>query len=290
LGHSHCCFPLVCVTDPFCSITKQVVTQAEQIFNAGSVYCSSDNISAADFYYALAGGQIENLADLIAGGLPASLSTLYGTYIQILTAVGRPLPDNVQTILADLVSPIYDGGVRGFSFADMQNVKIVSSDFPTAGQWLFGNRGAITLGQVVILRSDLYEALVDPANANVTFNDLLTQKVVDVRTTEHAHAPNFLDAVDTVAHELVHVKQYRNLGQDGFVLTYLLSTLDYQARHGGDGTNAFEKQAFTFEADIATLAGRSYCKSVECSDNLHIADYSLPNIVCLPLLPNIVCL
>ncbi len=106
--------------------------------------------------------------------------------------------------------------------------------------------------------------------------------MVDVRATESTHAPNFLDAVDKIAHELVHVKQYRNLGQDGFLVSYLLSTIDYEVRHGGEGTNAFEKEGYTFEADIATLAGWNYCKSVKPYDDVKISAYGLSPIVCLP--------
>ena len=42
-------------------------------------------------------------------------------------------------------------------------------------------------------------------------------------------SPDFLDGVDKLIHELVHVKQYRNFGQEGFLTTYALSTIDYWA-------------------------------------------------------------
>ena len=105
-------------------------------------------------------------------------------YIDILTTAGRNIPPNIlNIIISDLVSPVYNNGLTGFAFSDMQNVKIASSDFPTAGNLLPGGRLAITLGPVIVLRSDFYNALTDPANAGITTNDLLNQPVANVLCT-----------------------------------------------------------------------------------------------------------
>jgi hypothetical protein len=283
--------PGACLTPdlfPECTFL-QFIDQVEQIIAAGQVYCSSNAFSAENFVDALVGGQIQNEAAVVAAGLPASIDVLYHLYLEILVAAGRPIPANVQTIIADLVSPVYDGGATGFSFADLQNVKIVSSDLPAAGKFIPSSRLAITLGPVIVVRSDLYNALTDPANAGITTNALLNQPVVDVLCTEGtttgcARSPDFLDGVDKLIHELVHRKQYDILGEEGFLQTYALSTIDYWAEHKADNVNsAFELEAYSYEAKIAQVTGGNYCLSEKPYDDGQLQSFipPPPKVVCM---------
>jgi len=295
-----CCIPGLpsnfCFVDPGC-LAYQFIQQIEQTIKAGQIYCSADAFNAENFAEALVGGHIENLSNILANGtIPFSIDELYHLYLDILTEAGRNIPGNVQTIIADLVSPIYNNGATGFAFTDMQNVKIVSSDLPTASKLLPGGRLAITLGPVIVVRADLYNALTDPANAGITTNQLLNQSVVDTCCTEGSTvlcmsggaqctpSPDFLDGVDKMIHELVHVKQYRNLGQEGFLATYALSTIDYWAQHKADNVNsAFELEAYSYEAQIASVTGGNYCLSEKPYDDAQLSHFVPPGgpITCM---------
>ena len=213
---------------------------------------------------------------------PGCPHQLYHLYIDILTTAGQNIPSNVQSIISDLVSPVYNNGATGFAFSDMQNVKIASSDFPTAGNLLPGGRLAITQGPVIVLRSDFYNALTDPANAGITTNDLLNQPVANVLCTEGTAAgctpsPDFLDGVDKLIHELVHVKQYRNFGQEGFLTTYALSTIDYWAQHKADNVNSDQElEAYSYEAEIAGITGGNYGLSEKPYDDGQLSQFNPP--------------
>ena len=93
----------------------------------------------------------------------------------------RPLDSGryrLNGTIRDLMAPVYDGGQTGFTHDDLDDVRIVSSDFPTAGLYLPGERTAITLGPVIVLLPNLYEALFASSNNGVTYSDFLTDPAV----------------------------------------------------------------------------------------------------------------
>jgi hypothetical protein len=273
--------------------------QIEETILAGNIYCSLD-FSVEGFFAALIGGRIDHLGESLANGLPQPIKNVYDIYVSTLTRLGRNIPANAQAIIADLISPVYeDGGLAGFQFSDMQNVKIVSSDFPTAQIFLPAGREAITLGPVIILSADIYNALFDPAHAGMTTNQLLNLPVFDTPMLTCCNLTDntctggdpacgesyYRNSIETLIHELVHVKQYRILGREGFLLTYLLSTIDYAAHHGTDafvdGINDFEREAFVYESTITQLVDGTYCQAEKGVLDRHLARYSLQAITCM---------
>jgi hypothetical protein len=207
-------------------------------------------------------GSIDDLEHFATMMQTGGLSLLFDFDIDLLTRLGRQAPSNARTVVRKVTESVYDGGATGFSYADLDGVNIVSSDSPTAGFYLPGSdRMAITMGPVIIMRAKYYDALFAASNAGVTFEQFVADPGV---------CPLYIAAVDILVHELVHVKQYRNLGRYNFTTQYLASALA-----NGYGGIGFEQEAFNYEIMIAELQGGNYCSVMAATDNNLISSYGL---------------
>jgi hypothetical protein len=305
-----CAAPTACLAVPHCSFLE-FIDLLEETISADSFYCSAD-MSAEDFFKHLVAGRIQNLSAVtVSGG--AAIDKLYTTYLDILTAKGRNIPANAQDIIKALVS---QGGSNGVSFEDIENVKIVSSDLPTADFFLVGDTHAITLGPVIVVRADLYNIIFDPANTGFTTNALLNMPAFKMVPPDPINCCNanlnssscpagtpssclnsqYRDMIDMLIHELAHVHQYWVWGREGFLLSYLFSTVHYQAVNtlstnqvdGGvpDGgvpapLNEFERQACLYGAGIAQLTGGTYCSAAKPFHDFTADLYGFPDITCM---------
>jgi hypothetical protein len=238
-----CCIPDLCLLDPTCVITNALQEAPEIILHPGDPpYCST-TITPLQFGTLAANGQITNLSELLSEGWPGGILGLYSLYTNILTAAGVRIPLNIQNLITALIQPLYDGGLNGFKWSDMQSAEITSSSMPSARFFGLGAyRSAITLGPVIVLEKDYYDAIVSAANANVIYADFLTSAAV---------SDTFVMAVDTLIRELVHVKQYNN--RSSFQLNYVVPA----AVNALDANNALEQEAYTYEISVGeTQQGR----------------------------------
>jgi hypothetical protein len=258
-----CCVPGLCLLDPLCTIFNPIQITAEIILHPGDVHCSV-TLTPQQYLERLVQGRLSDLGDIEALVLTGGLAALFDFDTQVLAAAGKSTPGNVQSLIRTLVQPVYDGGDTGFAFSDMEGVKVVSSAMPTAGLYLPGDRLAITLGPVIVIKSDMYDALFSAANANVTFSDFLTNPSID---------PNYIRGVDTLIHEFVHVKQYRLLGQNQFYIQYLTEALGNAL---GAGPVSFEQEAYAFEIGLTELQGGRWCSLMKNQQNGQIAAFSVP--------------
>jgi slime mold repeat-containing protein len=267
--HPDCCVPGLCLLNPFCTILSKIEITPEEIYNAGDVYCSV-TLTPKQYLERLINGRLTDLSQvgtfLASGGTTA----LYDFDVQVMSQAGKHIPDNARAIIRDLVAPIYNGGATGFSHDDLDNVKVVSSDFPTAGFYLPGDRLAITLGPVIVLKAKYYDALFKDSNGGVAYSDFLTSPSVCNR---------YIAAVDIMVHELVHVKQYRELGRYNFTVQYLGSALA-----NGYGEVGFEHEAFNYQIGVSELQGGRFCSVMAQEDNATINSYglSVPLNTCTP--------
>jgi hemolysin type calcium-binding protein len=270
LANPLCCVPVVCNTLPDCVLYETIETVVETVYHAGDVYCDLTEISARSLRDELIKGTITNLTEALTGGIIEPLLSIVRTDIDTLYQAGTPLPDNVKQMIEHFVEPVYDGGVSGFAYADMGLFHVVPQGMPTAGIYLQADKAAITLGRVVILENDLYDALVASANASVDWSTFLAGSVDST----------FIDAVDTIVHELVHVKQYRNDGEHNFLVNYAFGTIV----SGGYGHDAYEKEAYTYGAKLCDRWNGNWCNERRAFHNSHITELGLgiPAVVCEP--------
>lgn len=211
-----CCVPLGPLPCPgHCLIHEQIVKTEEIVLHPGDIHCSFD-LTAEDFVKRLLRGQISNLGEAIAQGLPLPVYQLIQADFDAIYAASKPLPDNVQRLLLGLIANVYDDGITGFAEQDVRNVRITDSRMPTASLYVAAAE-AITLGRAVILKHpEQYDAIFSNDAKFVTVDDFIS-KTLD---------SNLVDAIDVMLHELVHVKQYRVSGQDAFLTNYLLQQIN----------------------------------------------------------------
>jgi hypothetical protein len=239
-----CCTPQVCKVTPACGIAR-VIT--DTIAQAGNVHCF-EGISAGDLWQRWKDRQIAFVADGLTGGVAEVLLPLIKAGINSI-ALGAPhLPKHLQELLKDIITPVYDHGNMGFGHDDIRDIKIIREDrtFNT-DLWLPDGKDAITLGSVIIVNDADYRRLMAPAN-----NYTLTELLMGHGTLEYANA------VGLMIHELVHVKQYRVLGTDTFILNYLMKNAPLVT--SGYGHDAYEREAYNFEADMLELHGGVLCE------------------------------
>jgi hypothetical protein len=245
-----CCTPGVCKVTPVCGIAK-VITETIQ---EGDEHCFK-GISAEELWQRWKDRQIAFGVDLLPCavnlllcGVPEALLPFVKADIALIDADGNHLPGHLQELLKEIIAPVYDYGNSGFGYTDIQNVKIInhSRNFNTE-LWLPDGMAAITLGSVVIVNDAYYHQLMDPANAYT-----LTALRMGRST------PDYASALSVMIHELVHVKQYRVLGQDTFILNYLAKNAPLIT--DGYGYDAYESEAYHFTADMLELHGGKLCE------------------------------
>jgi hypothetical protein len=205
------------------------LTSRRRFTTAGDTYCTFR--SPKEYLEKILNGSISDLEQFGAMWTSGGLSLLFDFDIELMKRAGRKAPASTRTLIRALTDATYDGGDTGFSYDDLDSVTIVSSDFPTAGVYLQDSANAITMGEVIILRAKFYDALFG-SQSDTTYTEFLSDASV---------CSMYIGAVTTFMHELVHVKQYRELGRYNFTTQYVASAIAHG--YGGIG---FEHEAFEY--------------------------------------------
>lgn len=266
----HCLAP-TCMAHPECVTTRTIITAAEELVRAGEVHCSFREISAEELFEKWIRGRITNTADIALGGLPAGFSGIVQSHVALLAARGASLPDGVQSILNAVADRAALMGVSSFTRQDVQGIKIMSdTDVDADFYTLPTDPEAITLGPVIVMREKYFRPLVDATGAGVTLGHMLGNKGFPVE---------LIDAVDTLVHEMIHVRQYRELGTESFQVNYLL-----EAWARGYGNDASEREAFTFAAQMADVHEGLWCSQTMTghNDDVDAFGLGLAHLECSP--------
>jgi hypothetical protein len=262
-----CCLAGVigaCWAVPECYWIEKVLEVGQTIL-AGNIYCSI-TMTPSEFFEKLGKGVIQDLNNISCDALTGGLTEFHEGNVEILRHLGRNVPANARNMIRGNLVP----NESHFLWSDLEGVQIVSGKFPTAGIYLTSTANAITLANdVVVLKESLYNALFDSANANWTYADMLTNSAV----------PNdYIRAVAVVIHELVHTKQYRELGQSAFLCDYILRSIAGTL----GATNSLEQEAYTWQISVSIQQGGRFCHVEETQDNADIDAWhlSLAHFVC----------
>jgi hypothetical protein len=145
------------------------------------------------------------------------------------------IPFPIQAALNELTLPHRNSGQNKFRSIDISNARIISGNNPLVGKYLISDFAAITLGDLIVIRDDYFQVLMDSRNYATAVQ-------------LHGGTANceFRNAVGLLAHELVHVRQYADIGFDAFLNYYLL-----QAPFGY-ASIAYETEAYGY-SDITTV-------------------------------------
>jgi len=212
----HCHIPGACHIDPICKTFEIVEQVGSHIVHAGELYCDPREMGPEEIINKLAANLITDTVKLTTGGMSSALYKISAAHVDILECDGHELNNTIKNVLFQIAAKSGRGADDFFGELDVNRVRIIPNSSPTASLYLRDGFIGITLDSVVILRPDLF-TILDSWNtpwADVAFGAL--------NQNEH-------DALLTLVHELIHVRQYRKIGREQFINLYLANaiTTDY---------------------------------------------------------------
>jgi hypothetical protein len=231
----HCCVPGACLGFPECVITEQIIEKAEQVFHAGDTYCDVDEVSGHQLLVDFIDKRIADPATLATGGASSVIVKHAGAELDEIACKHAIGLEGFKEIVHGFMA-LSDFPGDAFSDVDVEAASVVSKrdsglPIPVDGY------AAITLGSLIVVEDYIYDTLV-----NVSWN-----WPGSVKTWDDKHMFVLL----TMMHELVHVRQYRELGRENFLNSYL-----HEVLAEGYADAAFEAEAYDF-SDARGASGSS---------------------------------
>jgi hypothetical protein len=244
LALPHCCLPGACLAFPECVVTDKVIEAAGYIAHAGDVYCGVQEISAEHLVDDIVNNRLPDPVQLATGGADSVLYTHAGAYLDTLECGASELPPN----FADAIRIVMGlSGFNGaFTDADLSRVRILPKRDSGVLNLPKDGYNAITLDSLVFLQDELYDAIMNWQSD--TWIDLLAGRL--------KHEDPQGKALETMTHELVHVRQYRELGREAFLNNYFVDA----------AANGYEQDAF--EQEAYAVAGRDWSWLWPAFDNM----------------------
>lgn len=247
LSQWECCVTKsICLTLPECVIDRVVETAAAYWDQSTNVSCELKSFKE-EFVTALV--QTTGLPDIL---LPAA-----STYLDICKMGADPLSDDVKAIIHNLIQPFLDNGTAKFQLMDLDQALVHKSDDTVA---IFTGElnsppvthEAQTLENMVIF-DDLLGQRVDAATGNMVPGAPTPEAFLNCQGD-----PLYHWTIDLLVHELVHMRQYREMGADLFVEQYLYEVVST----GGDTSGPLETEAYGFQYQVEAMYNSGPCGQV----------------------------
>lgn len=238
-----CCIPGVCNTLPHCMITQQVCTAAAHLEDQLVVECHPENFDPAVEWKKWLQQSIPSLDDLLLPGAfeAAKLD------IQAMKAASTAIPAKVKVQVLGLLQAI-PAAQSKVTVNEVNNSRLIANTNINASLYLRDGFDAITLYDLIVIRNNHYQVLMNTQNHNYTVDQI-----------KNGVAPaEYVDALLLLIHELVHVRQYAGLGFDAFLTNYLIETICK-----GYGKDSFEAEAYGFESTVASTTSGLQAVEVE---------------------------
>jgi hypothetical protein len=187
-------------------------------------------------------------------GLPDFLLPAASEYLDLTKLGAYYLSADTKAIIHNLIQPFLDNGTSKFQLIDLDEAVVHKSDDSVA---IFTGtmnsppitREAMTLENMVIYNQN-NDVLVDAARgwwvpAAPTPDEFKNCQGDSV----------YFQVISNLVHELVHVRQYRELGADRFVEQYLFEV----AATGGDTGGSLEQEARDFKQQLIDMYKTGTC-------------------------------
>lgn len=229
----HCCLPS-CKAHAECRISKRVWDEG----GLKGEICDPDPKTLAELW-------ARNLVRLGDDAIPWARDAVW-SHVQTLYEKAHPLRPEVHALLFGAYISELSEGFPSFAPVHLRRARVLSSGSLGAGVFVRDDANAVTLGNLIILRPPLYRAIAEAP----------LPPLAEVACPERRGLAN---ALAVLAHELVHVRQFDELGEDAFVDNYLLA---YTAK--GYRGNDFEKEGLLMKNGFERRLGlnMTYCEPV----------------------------
>lgn len=200
----HCNVPGACHVDPACKsfeVTKKV---GEVVLNAGDLYCDFREISPEKIITGIRDQTFTDAVKLTSGGATSIVFDVANRHIDVMSCSGKHLNEKLKAWISCVQSKSTTPQTESFYPIDINRALMLSHTHPTASLYLRSGFDAITLDDLVIIRDAEFQIL---RNWNKDLGAELTS--------------GEQSALGLIMHELVHVRQYRNIGKEVFLTNYL---------------------------------------------------------------------
>jgi hypothetical protein len=164
------------------------------------------NCSAAE----KSGRKAMDTADQEPAPLASVLAKTGGAIVDDLERDAKAPPPEFLAIVREFMA--LESFPRAFAEQDVRKVHILPESHPGAEQFSTGDHAAITLDSLVIFEDERYDAI---ESWNAAWEDVLAGTLSQAQDR----------ALFTMLHELVHVRQFREMGRERFLSEYLADAL-----------------------------------------------------------------
>jgi hypothetical protein len=210
--------------------------------------------------------QVEIAGSALTGGLGEVFMGLMDADIAALNAgYGQSVPQGTARALRALLEGVAEVHDYGYSNGEVEQLRLIRKSAPGASVYLLSAPAVTVARNVVILQEDIYDATF--AGGAWDLEDVQWKRA----TSE------YIGALRTLSHELVHAAQFKRLGANPFRSSYLL---DVALKSGGNDidvhkSSVYEREAMTFAASLAQGVGGPFCEETEADQKEIIATYEL---------------
>jgi FG-GAP repeat len=234
-----CCVPGVCLANPYCVVNSSVIDAVNTLVKRGEVYCDFREVSPKQFVNQIFNKTLDDLTQIesmIQAGIP-----LISAYTQSIRCAASPIPSDVKVRMRALISMAPQ--LNAINERDLAQVRIIAKR-STTGIELAAGQEAITLGDVIVLQNDNFDALMQQPFPS--HHDLLGG---------YANRKS-IRAISTLIHEMIHVKQFREMGETDFYVEYLAGVVAV----GFDPVQSrLERPAYSYQRDMLKANGGHLC-------------------------------
>lgn len=185
--------------------------------------CLAPDDLAADLFDDLGDGLVDVGAD-VAGGVSGAFGFVGAAYIDELEDDAVRLPRAFADIIRAFMN--LEDFPGAFAEEDLRRVRILPASHPGAEQFVTEGHSGVTLDTLVIVTDHRYDAIM---NWNRSWSEVLEGEMSSAERK----------GLFLMLHELVHVRQFRQLGRQAFLNEYLPSVL-----RDGDHGARLEREAY----------------------------------------------
>jgi hypothetical protein len=203
--------------------TRRSRAPIAQAFLFGAALLGLANAARADLFDDIGDGLVD-VGEEVGDSVGDAIGFVGAAYLDELEddAVGLP-PAFADIIFEFMNLPDFPGA---FTEEDLERVRILPASHPGATQFVTDGHSGVTLDTLVIVKDDRYEPIM---NWNRSWTEVLEGEMSRAERR----------ALFLMLHELVHVRQFRELGRQAFLAEYLPSV----ARDGDHGAD-LEQEAY----------------------------------------------